>query len=41
MDLRLIIVFLPVVLALGWVIYNIGRPALAQLQAYLNKSKAA
>jgi len=32
MDLRLLIVFGPVILALGWVAVNIGQAALNQLQ---------
>jgi photosystem II PsbY protein len=30
MDLRLLIVALPLLLALGWVAYNIGQAALKQ-----------
>lgn len=39
MDLRVVFVLLPLVLALGWVAFNIGRPALSQLQSYLNRSR--
>ncbi|NEO42052.1 MAG: photosystem II protein Y [Moorea sp. SIOASIH] len=39
MDLRLLIVLLPLLLAIGWVVYNIGAIALKQGQSYLNKSK--
>jgi hypothetical protein len=39
MDLRLIPVLLPLVLALGWVAFNMARPALAQLQELLDKGK--
>ncbi|NEQ86196.1 MAG: photosystem II protein Y [Moorea sp. SIO2I5] len=38
MDLRLLIVLSPLVLALGWVVYNVGAIALKQAQNYLNKS---
>ncbi|AOX02319.1 MULTISPECIES: photosystem II protein Y [Moorena] len=39
MDLRLLIVLLPLLLALGWVAYNIGAIALKQAQNYLNRSQ--
>lgn len=39
MDLRLIPVLLPLLLALGWVAFNIGKPALAQLQGLFEKGK--
>ncbi|TGG77772.1 MAG: photosystem II protein Y [Aphanocapsa feldmannii 277cV] len=32
MDLRLVLVFLPVLLAVGWAVFNIGQAAMAQLQ---------
>ncbi|NBQ20360.1 MAG: photosystem II protein Y, partial [Synechococcaceae bacterium WB6_3B_236] len=32
MDLRLVLVALPILLALGWAGFNIGRAALGQLQ---------
>lgn len=37
MDWRLLIVFFPLILALGWVAYNIGRIALKQGQDFLSK----
>ncbi len=37
MDLRLLIVILPLAIALGWVFYNIGSAALQQGQDFLNK----
>nr|QCI05824.1 photosystem II protein Y [Dasysiphonia japonica] len=33
MDIRLIIVFLPVIAAASWAIYNIGRMALQQFRS--------
>ncbi|NES18593.1 MAG: photosystem II protein Y [Symploca sp. SIO3E6] len=39
MDLRVLIVLLPLLLALGWVAYNIGVLALQQVQNFLNKSE--
>nr|YP_010443821.1 photosystem II protein Y [Vacuolaria virescens]UTE94708.1 photosystem II protein Y [Vacuolaria virescens] len=32
MDIRLLIVFLPVLAAASWALYNIGRVAIQQLQ---------
>ena len=32
MDLRIIVVFTPIVLAVSWAVFNIGRAALGQLQ---------
>jgi photosystem II PsbY protein len=37
MDLRLLIVVLPLLLALGWVAYNIGQAALKQGQDFISK----
>jgi photosystem II PsbY protein len=37
MDWRLIIVFLPLMLAIGWVTYNIGAAALKQGQDFIGK----
>ncbi|AFY65341.1 photosystem II protein Y [Geitlerinema sp. PCC 7407] len=37
MDLRLLIVLLPILLAGGWAVFNIGKYALAQVQNFLNK----
>jgi photosystem II PsbY protein len=39
MDWRLLIVLLPLGVAAGWAIFNIGAIALNQLQNYLNKAK--
>jgi photosystem II PsbY protein len=36
-DLRLLIVLLPLFVALGWAGYNILQLALGQLQSFLNK----
>ncbi|MEQ8468238.1 MAG: photosystem II protein Y [Coleofasciculus sp. D1-CHI-01] len=38
MDLRLLIVLLPILLAAGWALFNIGAAAIGQIQAFLNKS---
>jgi len=32
MDWRIILVFTPIVLAISWAVFNIGRAALGQLQ---------
>ncbi|NET61763.1 MAG: photosystem II protein Y [Symploca sp. SIO2E6] len=39
MDLRILIVLLPLLLALGWVAFNIGAIALQQAQKFLDKSE--
>ena len=36
MDLRLVFVFLPVIVAASWALYNIGRLALQQLARIRN-----
>ncbi len=36
-DLRVAIVLLPLLLAAGWAVFNIGAVALRQVQAFLNK----
>ncbi|MEZ2228496.1 MULTISPECIES: photosystem II protein Y [unclassified Microcoleus] len=36
-DLRILIVLMPVLLAGGWAVYNIGAIALTQVQKLLNK----
>nr|YP_009674992.1 photosystem II protein Y [Rhizochromulina marina]QDH81843.1 photosystem II protein Y [Rhizochromulina marina] len=36
MDLRLVFVFLPVIVAASWALYNIGRLALQQLARVRN-----
>ncbi len=38
LDLRLLVVLLPVLLAGGWAVYNIGQIAIKQIQAFLSKS---
>lgn len=38
MDLRLLIVLLPLILAGGWAVYQIGTIALKQVQNFLNKA---
>jgi len=38
MDLRLLIVLLPILLAGGWALFNIAGAAIGQIQAFLNKS---
>nr|WP_204368497.1 photosystem II protein Y [Neosynechococcus sphagnicola] len=37
MDWRLLVVLLPLLLAGGWAVKNIGQVALKQVQAFLNK----
>ena len=32
MDWRIIVVFTPILLAISWAVFNIGRAALGQLQ---------
>ena len=36
MDLRLVFVFLPVIVAASWALYNVGRLALQQLARIRN-----
>lgn len=38
MDMRLLIVLAPVLLAGSWALYNIGRAALAQAKTFISKS---
>lgn len=38
MDLRLLIVLLPILLAAGWALFNIGAAAIGQIQRFLNNS---
>ncbi len=40
MDLRVVIVLLPVVLAASWALFNIGRAALDQINAFLKNREA-
>ncbi|MBW4633978.1 MAG: photosystem II protein Y [Iphinoe sp. HA4291-MV1] len=37
MDMRLVVVLAPVLIAAGWALFNIGAVALNQLQNFLNK----
>ncbi len=37
MDWRIVVVLLPLAIAGGWAIFNIGAAALNQLQNFLNK----
>ncbi len=37
MDMRVAIVFAPLVIAAGWALFNIGAAAIRQLQTFLNK----
>lgn len=37
MDMRVAIVFAPLVIAAGWALFNIGAAALRQLQTFLNR----
>ena len=37
MDFRLLVVFLPVILAASWALSNIFRPASSQANEFLNK----
>lgn len=37
MDWRILIVALPLLLAGGWAVYNIGTLAITQAQKFLNK----
>ena len=39
MDLRILIVALPIVLALSWAAFNIGRAAIGQLQVAIKQYK--
>lgn len=36
-DFRLIIVLLPLMVAGGWAVYNIGKAALSQIEGFMNK----
>lgn len=37
LDMRVVIVLAPVIIAASWAIFNIGAAALNQLQNFLNK----
>ncbi|MGC9527140.1 MAG: photosystem II protein Y [Limnospira sp.] len=38
LDLRLLVVLLPLLLAGGWAVFNVGAAALRQAQGFMNKS---
>ena len=40
MDLRLVLVSAPILLAVGWAGFNIGRAAVGQLQLMLKRARA-
>ncbi|MBF2034298.1 MAG: photosystem II protein Y [Leptolyngbyaceae cyanobacterium T60_A2020_046] len=37
MDWRILVVLAPVILAASWAAFNIGKAALGQIQAFLNR----
>ncbi|MGF1567381.1 MAG: photosystem II protein Y [Nodosilinea sp.] len=37
MDWRVVVVLLPIIVAGSWAVFNIGRAAVGQLQAFLNR----
>jgi photosystem II PsbY protein len=37
MDWRLLVVLLPLIIAGGWAVFNIGALAIQQVQKFLNK----
>ena len=37
MDWRVLVVLLPVLIAGGWALFNIGQAALKQVQGFLNR----
>ncbi|MBE7380379.1 MAG: photosystem II protein Y [Leptolyngbya sp. SIO1E4] len=37
MDWRILVVLAPVALAASWALYNVGKAALGQFQAFLNR----
>ena len=40
MDLRLVLVAAPIVLAAGWAVFHIGRAAVGQLQLMIARARA-
>ncbi|MEM8602982.1 MAG: photosystem II protein Y [Cyanobacteria bacterium P01_H01_bin.121] len=40
MDWRIVIVLLPIALAGGWALFNVGQAALQQVQKVLDKNRA-
>ena len=41
MDLRLVLVAAPIVLAASWAVFHIGRAAVGQLQMFISRGRAA
>ncbi|MEM0979998.1 MAG: photosystem II protein Y [Cyanobacteria bacterium P01_H01_bin.58] len=37
MDWRIVVVIAPIAVAASWALFNIGRAALGQVQAFLNR----
>lgn len=37
MDWRIVVVVAPIAVAASWALFNIGRAALGQVQAFLNR----
>jgi photosystem II PsbY protein len=40
MDLRLLLVVAPILLAASWAVFHIGRAAVGQLQLFLKRAQA-
>jgi photosystem II PsbY protein len=40
MDLRLLLVATPILLAVGWAVFHIGRAAVGQVQLMLKRARA-
>ncbi|MDJ1173093.1 photosystem II protein Y [Roseofilum capinflatum] len=40
MDWRVVVVLLPIAVAGGWAVFNIGAAALTQIQNFLNSREA-
>lgn len=38
LDLRIVVVLLPLVAAAGWAVFNIGQAALRQFQTFTSKN---
>ncbi len=36
-DFRIVVVLLPLLVAAGWAVFNIGAAALRQVQGFINK----
>lgn len=39
MDLRLLLVLAPILLAVSWAVFNIGRAAVGQLQLFIKRGR--